>query len=260
MNETKERQGFPWNAVIAGASVIIAALIVGYVIDYVKTYDNAIITVTGVATKQVKSDVIKWQSQFSEQAGPTTADLQQGSAQMQNDLNTILAYFAAKGIATSSITVDPLSIDPMYQTPNGVYSGKYGSVGGTLSSYDLTQSIHIESDDVDGVTALAQSAPQYFAGKGIVFSTDNPEYYLKTETLDAMRSAMLGQALADAKSRAQAITEGVGAHVGNLRSSSVGVTQITPVNSTETADTGAYDTTSEEKLITYLVHTTFTLN
>ncbi len=259
MNETKERPPLITVSIILGASLIIVALIVGYVIDYVKTYDNTVITVTGVATKQVKSDVVKWQSEFSEQTGPTTADLQQGSAAMQGDLNTILAYFAANGVASSDITIDPLSIDPMYQTPNGVYSGKYGGVGGTLSSYNLTQDVHIESGDVDGVTALAQSSTQYFAGKGIVFSADNPQYYLKTGTLDSLRSQMLSDALADAKARAESITQGVGAGVGNLRSSSVGVTQITPVNSTEISDSGAYDTTSIEKLLTYLVHATFTL-
>lgn len=258
MEERKTGQ-LLWMGVVLGASMIVVALIVGYVIDYVKTYDNTVITVTGVATKQVKSDDVKWQSEFTEQTGPTTADLQQGSAKMQSDLQTILSYFETSGVATSDITVDPLSIDPMYQTPNGVYSGKYGGVGGTLVSYNLTQDVHIESGDVDGVTALAQKAPQYFAGKGIVFSTNNPEYYLSNGLLDSIRNEMLGEALADAKSRAQAITEGVGASVGNLRSSSVGVTQITPVNSTEASDMGTYDTTSVEKLITYLVHTTFTL-
>ncbi|MDR3581703.1 MAG: SIMPL domain-containing protein [Candidatus Pacebacteria bacterium] len=259
MNETKEKQSFLASSIVIGASMIIVALIVGYVIDYVKTYDNAVITVTGVATKQVKSDAVKWQSELSAQTGPSAADLQKGSLDMQNDLSAVLAYFTSNGVATSDITIDPLSIDPLYQTPNGIQSGKFGYIGGTLSNYALTQDIHIESGNVDDVTKLAQDAPQYFAGKGIVFSTNNPEYYLKTDTLDALRSQMLGSALADAKSRAQVITEGVGARVGNLRSSSVGVTQITPVNSTEASDAGAYDTTSVEKLLTYLVHTTFTL-
>ncbi len=244
-----------------GISLIVVAVIVSYVIYYVKTYNNAVITVTGVATKEVKSDDVKWQSNFSEQTGATTADLQKGSADMKSNLNTILAYFASNGVATSAITVDPLEVDPMYQTQNGVMSGKYygGGVGGTLIGYNLTQNINIESGNVDAITKIAQDAPQYLIGKGIVFSSQNPAYYITNATLDSIRQQMLQNALADAKTRAEAITEGVGATVGNLRSSSIGVTQITPVNSTQISDYGAYDTTTADKLITYLVHTTFTL-
>ena len=244
-----------------GLSLIIVAVIVSYVIYYVKTYNNAVITVTGVATKEVKSDDVKWQSNFSEQTGATTADLQKGSADMQSNLNIILAYFASNGVATSAITIDPLEVDPMYQTQNGIMSGKYygGGVGGTLTGYNLTQNINIESGNVDAITKLAGDAPQYLIGKGIVFSSQNPAYYITNATLDSIRQQMLQNALADAKTRAEAITEGVGASVGNLRSSSIGVTQITPVNSTQISDYGAYDTTTADKLITYLVHTTFTL-
>lgn len=259
MNENKKSL-VPFG-IILGGSLIVVAIIVSYVIYYVKTYNNAVITVTGVATKEVKSDDVKWQSSFSEQTGATTADLQKGSADMQTNLGTILAYFASNGVATSAITVDPLEVDPMYQTQNGVMSGKYygGGVGGTLIGYNLTQNINIESGNVDAITKLAGDAPQYLIGKGIVFSSQNPAYYITNTTLDSIRQQMLQNALADAKTRAEAITEGVGANVGNLRSSSIGVTQITPVNSTQISDYGAYDTTTADKLITYLVHTTFTL-
>lgn len=260
MNENKTKSLIPFG-IILGVSLIAVSVIVGYVIYYVKTYDNAVITVTGVAQKEVKSDIVKWHSSFSEQTGAAQTDLENGSAKMQSDLNTILSYFTSNGIATSDVTIDPLSVDPVYQTQNGVVSGKFygGGVGGTLTGYNLTQSMTVESDNVDGITKLAQDAPQYLIGKGMVFSSQNPEYYIKNSTLDSLRGQMLADALSDAKSRAKSITEGVGATVGNLRSSSIGVTQITPVNSTEISNYGTYDTTTVNKLITYLVHTTFTL-
>ena len=258
MNDNKSKL-VPFG-IILGASLIIVAVVVGYVIDYVKTYDNAVITVTGVATKTLKSDDVKWRSNITENTGPAAADLKSGSAQMQSDLNQVLAYFEKNGVATSEITVSPLAVNQVYQTQNGTVTGKfYGGMSGTLSGYDLSQDILVESGNVDGVTKLAQDASQYLVGQGIVFSSQNPEYYISNATLDGIRSDMLAQALGDAKSRAQSITEGVGASVGNLRSSSIGVTQITPVNSTQVSDYGYYDTTSIEKLITYLVHATFTM-
>ncbi len=260
MNENKPRSLVPFG-IILGLSLMLTAVIVSWVVYYVKTYNNAVVTVTGVSQKTVKSDVVKWRGTFLRHTGPAESDLKTGSAQMTSDLNTILAYFTSNGIATSSITVNPLSVDPQYQTANGVMSAKFygGGLGGTLTGYDLSQSILVESDNVDGLTTLAHDAPQFLVGKGIIFSAQSPEYYLKNETLDSLRRGMLQSALSDARDRAKAITEGVGATVGNLRSSSIGVTQITPVNSTLVSDYGAYDTSSVEKLLTYLVHATFAL-
>jgi hypothetical protein len=259
MNENKKYL-VPFG-IILGISLIIVSIIIGYVIYYTKTYDNTVITVTGVATKEIKSDVVDWQSNFLENIGPATTDLKKGSTDMENNLNIILSYFALNGVATSEITIDPLNVNPVYQTQNGIMSGKSygGEISGTLTGYSLTQNILIESDNVDEITKLAQNAPKDLINKGIIFSSQNPAYYIKNSTLDSLRQQMLKDALSDAKIRAQAISEGVGGTVGNLRSSSIGVTQITPVNSTEISDYGTYDTTSIQKLLTYLVHTTFTL-
>jgi len=176
---------------------------------------------------------------------------------MKGDLSEILAYFAAHGVASAEVTVSPLSVSPVYKAANGSSVG--ADSGGKLTGYALSQDLLIESEKVDDITTLAQDASQYFVGNGIVFSGQDPEYYLKNSTLDAGRSQLLAKALADAKKRAEAITEGVGASVGSLRSSSIGVTQITPVYSTEISNYGAYDTSTVEKLITYLVRATFTM-
>ncbi|MDE2099451.1 MAG: SIMPL domain-containing protein [Patescibacteria group bacterium] len=256
---TKSKPLIAFGAIL-GISLIVTAIIVSWVVYYVKTYNNAVITVTGVAEKQVTSDVVKWHATIARQTGSTSADLKQGSAEMQSDLSALLSYFGTNGVTSSEITVDPLSVTPMYQSQYGVYPGKVGySSGDTLAGYSLSQNILIQSGNVSGVTALAQKAPQYFLNKGIVFSSQPLEYYLSNILLDSIRQQMLAEALANAKDRANAITNGVGASVGNLRSSSVGVTQVTPVNSTEISGSGYYDTTSIDKLVTYLVHTTFTM-
>jgi len=256
MNDSPQK-GLILFGTIIGASLIIASVIVGFVIYHVKTYDNSVITVTGVAQKEIKSDIVKWRSRFSWQTGPTSADLKEGSTVMKGDLSEILAYFAAHGVASAEVTVSPLSVSPVYKAANGSSVG--ADSGGKLTGYALSQDLLIESEKVDDITTLAQDASQYFVGNGIVFSGQDPEYYLKNSTLDAGRSQLLAKALADAKKRAEAITEGVGASVGSLRSSSIGVTQITPVYSTEISNYGAYDTSTVEKLITYLVRATFTM-
>ncbi len=258
MNEN--RRGLWGFGIILGISLIVAVVIVGNVIDYVKTYNNSVITVTGVAIKKVESNDVKWRSTITENAGPSAADLESASRRMHADLDQVLSYFKENGVTASEITVSPLRVNPVYRTSNGMYAGKfYGGMSGTLTGYSLSEDIVVESANVAGVTGVARSASQYLVGQGIVFASQNPEYFISESTLNSIRNAMLDKALANARSQAEAITEGVGASVGNLRSSSVGVTQITAVNSTNISNYGYYDTTSMEKLITYLVHATFTM-
>jgi hypothetical protein len=57
--------------------------------------------------------------------------------------------------------------------------------------------------------------------------------------------------------RAGKIVESAGSNLGKLRSASMGVMQITPVNSTDVSDYGYYDTTSIEKQITAIVRASF---
>lgn len=255
-DSTPNRRELIFLGAILGASLILASLVVGWVIYHVKTFDSSVITVTGVAQKEIKSDIVKWRSSFSLQTGPTSADLMRGSATMRSDLAEILAYVTAHGVSGSEVTVLPLSVSATYQSSNGSVGDRSS---GRLAGYRLSQELLIESDKVDAITKLARDASQFFVGKGIVFSGQDPAYYLKNRTLDASRQQLLAEALADAKRRAEAITQGVGASVGALRSSTIGVTQITPVYSTEISNYGAYDTTTIEKLITYLVRATFTM-
>ncbi len=258
MNENQ--RGLLGFGIILGVSLIIVALIVGHIIDYVKTYNNSVITVTGVATEKLKSNDVKWRSTITQSTGSSTTDLKSASTMIQADLNQVLAYFQKNGVTSSELSISPLVVEPVYQTRTGVVTGKvYGGIAATLSGYTLSQTLLVESNNVEGVTKLAQGASQYLVEQGIVFTSQNPEYYISNSTLNSIRDKMLAMALSDAKDRAEAITHGVGASVGNLRSSSIGVTQITPVNSTEISNYGYYDTTSKEKLITYVVHATFTM-
>ena len=74
-----------------------------------------------------------------------------------------------------------------------------------------------------------------------------------------MRPKLLGEAMMDAKVRAEAITKAVGGNVGAVQSVKSGVFQVTTPDSTMTQDTGAYDTTSIEKSVTTTVSVTFAL-
>lgn len=82
---------------------------------------------------------------------------------------------------------------------------------------------------------------------------------LSTKLTDA-KFAALRVAVADARKRASTIAAGLGAHLGQVQKTSLGVYQITPRNSTEVSDYGINDTTSRQKDVYAVVSVTFRLH
>src|SRR2546430_17515667 len=70
--------------------------------------------------------------------------------------------------------------------------------------------------------------------------------------LDALQAAT-----DDARQRAEILIHGLGGKLGAMRSSSLGVYQITPRDSTEISDYGVNDTSSREKDVMATVSATF---
>ena len=68
---------------------------------------------------------------------------------------------------------------------------------------------------------------------------------------------MLAKATKDARARARAIASEAGAGIGAITNADTGSFQITSPNSTETCDSGSYDTRTIEKDITAVMAVTF---
>jgi hypothetical protein len=235
---------------ILGISGIIMSIIIGSYIWEIKTFNNSVISVTGVATKKVMSNIVKWSTSISEKTGPAQTDYQNGINRISMETKKVLNYFNNKKIPSSDITIYPISSFPRYNYQNGnrIFLG-----------YNITQNFLIESGNIEKITNIAIKSVIDLTNQGIMFSSQQPKYYISQKLLNSIRTKMLSEALQDAKLRAESITKPVGASVGPLRSSSMGVIQITPLYSTQISNFGFIDTTSIEKRITYPVNVTFTL-
>ena len=84
----------------------------------------------------------------------------------------------------------------------------------------------------------------------------SPIAYLDTN-LVAAKFAALRLAVADAQKRASTIAEGLGARLGALQGTRLGVYQITPRNSTQVSGYGINDTASRLKDVEAVVTVTF---
>ncbi len=98
-----------------------------------------------------------------------------------------------------------------------------------------------------GLLALAVAA--------VLISAESPEW-ISTELVEAKIDA-LEAATQDAQQRAKTLVEGLGGKLGRMRSSSLGVYQVTPRFSTAVTDYGVNDVSTREKDVNAVVSATF---
>lgn len=244
MNEQVKARS-AWVAAAIFAFGILASSLVGtYGFVKIKTQPN-IITVTGSAKKQIKSDYVTWKGSFSRQS----AKLSDAYSQLQNDLSKVKSYLNQQGITEKDYTVSSVSTFVNYSTlPNGMRSSN-------IEGYNLTQVIEIRSGDIEKVTSISRESTKLIQD-GVQFQSMPPMYFY-TKIAD-LKVDMLALATKDARNRAEKIAENAGSKLGGLKTSKMGVFQITPINSNEISDYGINDTSSIEKEIMSVVNCTFT--
>jgi hypothetical protein len=232
-------------AFILGGALILATIIGG--IFYAnKTDSKDILTVTGSARKEVTADTVIWRTAITRNVG--YADLKSGYAQMASNLATVKSFLKANNVADESITVQPIIMNEDWNNN--------GPVVQEAKRYTLSQSIEIKSADVQGITVLAQKSGELI-NQGVLFQSQGLEYYY-TQLAD-LRVSMLGDAIADAKSRAQSMAKAGGQKVGSLQSASSGVVQVMSRGSVDVSDYGSYDTSKIDKDVMVTVRATFSV-
>jgi len=236
-----ERSPFTLAAAILGAAIIVTGSIIMYGFYEVKALSDAI-TVTGSAEREMTSDVAKWTIQIVRSADLN--GLGEGNRVMTSDLDELQKYLVEKEIDPSWVTVDPVAVDTMYDY----------NQGGRTSGYTLRRYVKVESSDIAKIRSAAEDAG-VLLDRGTLASTISVEYFYSK--LSELKQEILAEAMADAKARAQKMVESGGGSIGNLRSASMGVLQVTARNSVEVADYGMYDTSAEEKKVTAVVRAEF---
>ncbi len=240
MSETNNLTRVAW---ILGLCLVLSALISAGVFYKVKGMDRSL-TVTGSAKKQVTADLAKWNSSFSRTVAES--DLKSGYSTMAADLKAVKKFFADRGIQESNLVISPVYLDQQYKDPN--------NQGPQL--YNLRQTVELQIKDIKKLTDLAKDT-QALINQGVIFSPGAPEYYY-TE-LPQARVDLLSDAVNDARARAEKIAGAGGRKVGSLKEASVGVTQVTSVNSIDISDYGTYDTSKPDKDVMITVKATFSL-
>ena len=223
-------------AIIFSVAIVVAAYFLGN--SYVsRANPDSVISVTGSGSENFTSDLIVWEGTYSR----TNPNLEQAYNNLNEDKETVRNYLLGKGIEEENIVFN--SVNTMEQRENQYQNGNY--VGSIFKGYELTQSVKIESNDVEKIENVSREITELL-NKGVQFNSQPPRYYY-TKIAD-LKIEMISKATEDARLRAEKIAENSGGSLGELKNANMGVFQITGQNSGEDFSwSGAYNTADKNK-------------
>lgn len=233
----QEKPRSPWAAVIGSLAFVFVALIGAQtVLRVVRTkFRDQTISVTGSARQRIRSDLVIWSCTVAARS----TDRATAYTEMAAGVVRVRAWLRARGIPDAQIVVDPVGTNELHpRTQEGQ------EIPEQVIGYVLSQSITIESRDVDRVTSASRSVTELI-NQGVDVQSGAPQYIFTG--LARLKIQLLAEASRDARTRAEQIAENTRSRVRGLSSAQMGVIQVNAANETEATASGVNDTTSLEK-------------
>lgn len=236
-------------AIAIGLALIITAVVLVSGIKQRNDYNDTIV-VTGLGKKDFVSDLIVWSGSFSR----LEMNLKDAYTKLDTDREIIRKYFSAKGVKEGDQVFSAVDI-------NKEYEYQYLQNGGSnriFKGYRLTQTVKIESKEVDKVESISREVTELI-NQGVEFNSNTPQFYYTG--LSDLKLEMISAATEDARQRAERIAENSNAKLGNLKEASMGVFQIIAQNSNEDYSWGGtYNTAAKKKTATITMRLEFAID
>lgn len=201
---------------------------------------NQTITVKGYAEKELVSDYAQWSGSITTRA----KSLAEASKTIESHRETLITRMIQSGFAREKIGMGIVSIRPRFVLDDE------GNQTNVIESYDLSQNFWIDTNDIQKIESFSRDVSKLISD-GIELDANSPKYLCST--LESMKLEMIAAASANARERAEKLLSGGGSHLGELRSASQGVFQITPPMTTDIDNSGYNDTGSISKVIKAVV-------
>jgi uncharacterized protein len=224
---------------LALAAVWVAHMVAGTIHDARHARDT--LTITGSARKPITSNLVRWSLTVSGAASTPQA----AARTMRRDVTAVEGFLRGGGVPASAIA------ESVVQTETIVTRI---SKKKTRTTYRVSQGLGVSTTKIDVVEGVSTRLADLIE-RGIAVSAEPLEYIstdLEQAKLDALQAATT-----EAHHRADILVQGLGGKLGAMRSSSLGVYQITPRDSTNVSDYGINDTSSRDKDVTAVVTATF---
>ena len=230
---------------IAVATIVSSVILSGGFLKVMK-FTREQISVTGSATKNIKSDYIVWKGEFTRR----DIDLKAAYKLLEEDLNKVKSYLVSKGVGDKEVIISQVATETVYK------KNEKGNDTNDIQGYRLSQNVEVRSNDVDKIAKVSRESTELI-DQGIQFTSPAPEYFYTK--LDELKIEMLAKATENAKQRAESMVKATGNKIGFMRQAKMGVFQITPITSTDVSDYGENDTTSLDKKVMAVVTVSFAI-
>lgn len=233
-------------SILSISAILIALILTSTFLN--RNKPDQIIHVTGLGSKNFKSDLIVWSGSFTRKE----FKLADAYDQIRNDREKLWDYLTEKGVQDSEIAFSSVSIS---KETKSVYDEDGDYQGTEFTGYKLTQSLTIQSLRVDDIEQLSRDISEII-NEGVEFYSYSPSYYYTK--LAELKIEMVAAATEDARIRAEQIALNSDAGLGNLKKAQMGVFQIIAQNSNEDYSWGgSFNTTSKFKTATITMRLQF---
>tara|TARA_B110000093_G_scaffold29455_1_gene29500 strand:- start:229 stop:843 length:615 start_codon:yes stop_codon:yes gene_type:complete len=183
------------------------------------------------------SDLIVWEGRYRAE----NRDLKLAYITLEKNKSTINEYLAKKGVTSEQLIYSAVKTE---QKNKQIYSSYGNYIGEEFVGYELTQSVQIESREVNKIEKVSREITELL-NQGVELYSESPRYYY-TKLAD-LKIEMISKATEDARLRAEKISEFSGGKLGKLESAKMGIFQITGQNSKEAYSWGGTFNTSSRK-------------
>ncbi|MBR4536875.1 MAG: SIMPL domain-containing protein [Bacteroidales bacterium] len=224
--------------IIAAIAFIAAVWVAGYY--FYKTKGPAkTMSVVGLAEQDFESDLIVWDLNYSVR----NMNMKDAYSLLKEQNNVVKEYLKSKGLGEDEMIFNAVT---HYADNDWEWNEAARRSFEVFKGYVLTQSIRIESTDVEKVEKISREVTELL-DQGIQIDGNNVSYYY-TKLAD-LKIEMLANATKDARNRAETIAKNAGSSLGGLKTANMGVFQITAPNSADEDYSwgGTFNTSSKQK-------------
>ena len=196
-------------------------------------------SVIGLAEQDFESDLIVWDLSYSVR----NMNMKDAYSVIKDQNNVVKEYLKNKGIDEKEMIFNAVT---HYADNDWEWNETARRSFEVFKGYVLTQSIRVESTDVEKIEKISREASDLL-DQGIQISSNDVSYYY-TKLAD-LKIEMLANATKDARNRAETIAKNAGASLGGLKTANMGVFQITAPNSSNEDYSwgGTFNTSSKQK-------------
>lgn len=199
--------------VIVALAIVPSAWLVSQ--GFKRTPTGEYIAVTGMAEVDFNSDLIVWSANFTRQS----MDQKDAFQQIKSDQKKVESFLKTQGVKASEIIFGTVSIEKQFD-----YHYENGASNRVFEGYLVSQSVTVKSSRVEEVEEISRESMSLVEA-GVEFNSQSPYFYY-TKLAD-LKIDLIEKATKDARLRAEKIAKAAGSALGALKSSDLGVFQIT---------------------------------